>query len=609
MQVSRTLQLISIQHELSMHIGLDLSLEKMLDIFMQRALQRLSLSGIKVFYKMPSSDGNEVQACISYPNESIEDQTWLTNKSELWCRSESGMYSEYNEQQELHYLFVIPEFGSLVLERQHNPIEPMILQALSPLLNKLATSCKACLEHQKLLDEICARKKAEHSLIQQSLLDPLTGLANRKMFNLSLHQALSSNASTKTFGAIFFMDVDRFKIINDSFGHAVGDQVLIAISERLASCGNENAILARMGGDEFVLLISQVSTDMPSTINRCEEIAKAIAESLAVPLSIDGHLISASVSVGISLFPLDESVQLSNEQQANLLIRNADLAMYRIKHTHRNGYRFFSSDLQAFSEKSTQVEQHLRMAVDNNELSINYQPLVDNQGNIIAAEALLRWNNPELGQVSPAEFIPIAEESGLVIKLGQWVLEQVCILINKLPLNQGGANALRYISVNVSPRQFNQANFVQSFLDVLNKYQTNKQLIRVEITENVALEDVELAITKIQQLKAHGIDCMLDDFGSGYSSLSYLNRLPLKTIKIDRSFVNKIDQSKYHQLIVHAVSNICDYSDLECIAEGVENQGEYQYLVSQNVNIFQGYHFYKPMTETEFLSLVTVSFS
>ncbi|MGJ8679217.1 putative bifunctional diguanylate cyclase/phosphodiesterase [Paraglaciecola sp.] len=604
--IARTLQLISIQHELSMTIGSDLNLEKMLSLFMQRAQLRLSLSAVSVIHNLSTADESSHgtnHISFSFPkNCDLENDFLLKNAGELF-KQKVNTYYQCKLHDYFYYLFVIPNFGILILERKHQAIEATILEALSPLVEKLATSCLACVEHQNLIEEISARKNAEQSLIQQSLLDPLTGLPNRKMFNMSLTQALDRSAQSKHFGAVLFIDLDRFKVINDSFGHSVGDEVLKFIAQRFLKCVTKDDTFARMGGDEFVLLVTNLSQDKSKAVNKAKGIAQELSAQLSKPLYIDENSFSVTISTGISLFPLEEASDLSAQQQCNSLLKNADLAMYRIKHGNRNGYGFFSSEMQAYSDKRTQIEKNLRLAVARNELELFYQPLVNSSAEMIAAEALLRWNSPQLGQVSPAEFIPIAEESGLIIDIGQWVIIEVCKLLQQINTDLN-SNKPSYISINVSPRQFSQANFVQHFVSILDEHKINYRHVRIEITEGVAIDNVELAIAKLKMLKEFGIDCMLDDFGSGYSSLSYLNKLPLQAVKIDRSFIKNIESSKYHQLIVNAVCDICDYSQLECIAEGVETQSEAGYLVGKNISSIQGYYFHKPKPQSEFLTLM-----
>ena len=593
--MNKTLQIISIQHELSMNMGTDLDLHKMLNTFLQRAHNRLSLSSISVFY-------DEMEKVLSFPMHEDKNVQWLSAQVVIFAKQEQ-LTHQYLQHKDHHFYFLtVPNFGVLVLERTHQVIDKMILNSLLPLLPKLATSCQACIDHQNLLDEIAGRIRAEQSLIAQSLLDPLTGIPNRKLFNLNLSKALDKASKDGKFGAIFFIDLDRFKLINDSLGHSVGDQVLKNIGQRFLTCTREGDTLARVGGDEFVLLALDLSHDRNVAADKAKHIAENLSKLIAKPIEIEGNTLTMSISTGIILFPLIDHKEMTTEQQSTALVRSADLAMYRVKHASRNGYSFFSQDLQFHSDKRTQIEKHLHTAIRNDEFEVYYQPLIDAKGQLAGAEALLRWNSKELGFVSPADFIPIAEESGMILEFGNWVLAQVCQLIQSWP-KRSGSTFGGYISVNISPRQFLQQDFIDKTLATLNTYRVNSEQIRIEITEGVTLGNIDLSVSKMQKLRAYGIHCMLDDFGSGYSSLSYLHKLPLKTIKIDRSFISNIDQSKDHQVIVEAIIDICEHFELECIVEGVEHKGEYQYLSSKKVTAFQGYYFHKPMNKQNFLDV------
>lgn len=593
--INKTLQIISIQHELSMNIGSDLDQHKMLNIFIQRAHSRLSLSSISVFYE-------GAKKVVRFPMREDKNVQWLQTQAIAYGEQEQSRPRYLQHQARHFYLLGIPNFGVLILERAHQVIDQMVLNALLPLLPKLATSCQACVEHQNLLDEIDSRIKAEQSLIAQSLRDPLTDIPNRKLFNLNLCKALEKASKGGEFGAIFFIDLDRFKIINDSLGHSVGDQVLTTIAQRFLTCTREGDTLARMGGDEFVLLALDLSHDRNVAVGKATAVAENLSKLIAKPIVVEGSTLSMSISTGISLFPLVEHAAMSAEQQATALVRSADLAMYRVKHANRNGYSFFSQDLQSHSDRRTQIEKHLHTAIRNDEFEVYYQPLIDINHQLAGTEALLRWDSHELGKVGPADFIPIAEESGMILKIGNWVLTQVCRLIQSWSMRDDSLFA-GYISVNISPRQFLQQDFVDQTLAILDAHQVKPEQIRIEITEGVTLGNIGLSILKMQKLRACGIHCMLDDFGSGYSSLSYLHKLPLKTIKIDRSFISNIDQSKDHQVIVEAIIDICEHFELECIVEGVEHLGEYQYLSSKKITAFQGYYFHKPMREQDFIDI------
>ncbi|MEP1553213.1 MAG: bifunctional diguanylate cyclase/phosphodiesterase [Paraglaciecola sp.] len=601
----RALQIISIQHELVMNIGLDLKLETMLNTFMQRTLQRLSLSSVMLMdfnqcelTETPKthSDGN----LYCYPQLISDYKLTLVEDAKRFYYQEEVAYSCISKQSCHYYFLKVPQFGVLILERYATEIDEVILAALEPLLIKLSASCKACQEHQNLIKEIEARKFAEELLIEQSMLDPLTNLANRKKFNLDLLKTLSSSFTTKNIGAIFLLDLDRFKVINNTLGHAVGDDVIKIVGKRLQECMRQGDTLARIGGDEFVLLVVELSVDYSIAIEKAKKIAKKLAALIAAPINVDGNIFSISASTGISMFPVEMDSVLSARQQVDVIVQNAEKAMNAVKQANRNGYSFYNKQLESSSERKTQIEKYLKTAIQNDEFEVYYQPLVAVDGKVLGAEALIRWSNQSLGRVGPDEFIPIAEESGLILDIGSWVLEQVCQILSSVASN----DALKYISVNVSPRQFIHHNFADSLLSALNRYCINSRQIRVEVTEGVVIDNIDLTILKMKYLKDKGVVTMLDDFGSGYSSLSYLHQLPLQTIKIDRSFITDIDQTNKNHVIVDSIIDICEHFSLECIVEGVENSDEFAYLATKNITAYQGYYFHRPMPKYDFITLL-----
>ena len=605
------LQLISIQHELAMSIGLDLQLDVMLNAFMQRAQQRLSLGAVMVIdlnqcHLTESGKSHLESASYCYPQLKAEHKAWLIKQGEAFFSQQHTAHLHIEKQSSHYYFLDLPQFGVLILERKPQPIDEVILVALAPLLVKLAASCRACQEHQNLIKEIEARKRAEALLLSQSLLDPLTGLANRKKLNRNLLNALTDSLSSKMFGAIFIFDLDRFKVINNTLGHSVGDEVIKIVSQRLQACMRAGDTLARIGGDEFVLLVVDLSPDKDIAINKSEKIAEKLSTLITTPIHVEENVFSISNSTGVNLFPTEEDRELTTSQQRDSLIKNADFAMHSVKQAHRNGYSFYNKELQSFSERKTQIEKCLKVAIQNNEFAVHYQPLVAADGTMIGAEALLRWSNTELGRVGPDEFIPVAEESGLILDIGTWVIEQVCKLLRSVTDNDK-SNELKYISVNVSPRQFIHHNFADNLLATVNQYNIDSKQIRIEVTEGVVIDNIDLTIQKMQELNKKGMVTMLDDFGSGYSSLSYLHQLPLQSIKIDRSFITDINQLDNNRVIVNSIIDICEHFSLECIVEGVETHGEFEYLATRNITAYQGYYFHKPMPEDKFIDLLALS--
>lgn len=618
--MANTLQIITIQHELSMAIGLDLQLTKMLDPFMSVALRRLSLSALHIFYGNSlldiESKENDINILNSqylcFPKQQALQQShrdWLQGIIQIQPPAESKMgFVTVEKDKHCFYFFPIRNFGSIVLERIYSPINNAILQALTAVFERLATSCLACLEHDSLLIEISARKKAEETIIRQAYIDSLTDLPNRKMLNINLKQAIALASRHKHFGALFFIDLDRFKIINDTLGHGVGDELLKKIGQLLQNLVRKGDTLARVGGDEFILLVTDLASDENNAMIKAHIIAEKLAALVNEPVGLSNNVIHMTFSIGIAMFPSiwemqSSSLPLSLKQQCDTIIKNADIAMYRIKHSNRNGFRFYEPKMQAIAERRSNIEKHLHIGLARKEFELYYQPLVDQNGNIVAAEALLRWNSAELGEISPGELIPIAEESGLIIDLSRWIIDAACQFIAQLK-SMSCARGVNYISVNVSPNQFRHQQFVEQISSAVKKHQVSIDHLRLEVTEGVAMGNIDSATKKMRQLVDKGLKFLLDDFGSGYSSLSYLHQLPLQTIKIDQSFIRNINKHPNNQVIVDAIIHIAEHFDLDCIAEGVESIDDFLYLKGKKLHAIQGYYFYQPMNSESFIKLL-----
>ena len=607
--LENTLQIISIQHELAMSIGVDLYLKKMANAFLARCQKRLSLLSaalvvIDAQYLQQNAEKTKTfSGTYQYPASQNESPAWLDSKARQVFEDPTSS-TVYQQHKHKHYYFLtIPEFGVLILERQHQHINDMVLSAISSLMSRLSISCKACLQHQILINEVEARTQAEARLIDLSLLDSLTELPNRKMLDISLHKAIANAKRSHNIGAIFLLNLDRFKVVNESVGRKLGDKILKVISQRLQDSIRQGDTIARVDGDEFIVLANELDATRNGAVNKAKSMAEKLANVMATPINIEGSDIHITISTGISLFPLEDVQNINNEQYCQLVLKNADLAMQRVKNDSRNCYSFFSQELMEYSQKRTTIEKLLKQAIENSEFSLNYQPLVNKKQNIVGAEALIRWQSKEMGWVSPADFIPIAEDCGLILAIGDWVIETACQLAARLA-SQALTVQPKYISINVSPRQFSQPDFVDSLMRQINKYKIPPQRLRIEITEGVAIDNIALTINKIEQLRVLGIDFMLDDFGSGYSSLSYLQKLPLKTIKIDRSFIQDVDSCLNNQVITRSIIDICEHFSLECIVEGVETEDEYTYLNRNNITAFQGYYFHKPLSESAFIALL-----
>ncbi len=617
-QMSSTLQIVAIQHELSMSIGLELQLDKMLDHFMSVAQHRLSLSALHVFYGSSSIKKTNKKnktthflssyRCFPKQQESHKLQKKLLKKAIKSHLPDIGVnrFVTVESGNKWFYLFPISHFGFIILERIHSPINDTILHAMIAVFDRLAVSCLACLEHGSLLTEIRARKKAEKIIISQTYVDSLTDLPNRKMLNMSLKQALASAKRKKYFCALFFIDLDRFKIINDTLGHDIGDELLIKLADILQNCVRKGDTLARVGGDEFILLAVNLAKSKSKAINDANNIAKKLAALVNKPISLNNNKIHMTFSIGVALFPDNSIKHLSLQQECDAIVKNADIAMYRVKHGNRNNFQFYEKKMQAIVIKRANIEKYLHIALAQQEFELNYQPLVNRDGKIIAAEALIRWKSAELGQINPAEFIPIAEESGLIIDISKWIVDAACQFIAQLSTLSYAEN-VDYISVNVSPNQFRHQQFVQQTLTIIKKHQIPIQKLRLEVTEGVAMDNIDSTIKKMRKLVDKGLKFLLDDFGTGYSSLSYLHKLPLQTIKIDRSFISNIKKHPNNKVIVDAIIDITENFGLDCIAEGVENIDDANYLQGKNLHAIQGYYFYRPMNAEAFINLLQQS--
>lgn len=602
-EMSRTLQIISIQHELAMSIGLDLDLDKMLQLFLDRAKKRLSLRSALVFKQAPREDKDSNLLCYPYAPRPDEGSDWLVEQIFQFSKLDTANQSLQRDDC-YFYLFKVPKFGAISFERKLHPMDEIVLHALLPLFGRLAVSCQACLEHQNLVDEIKNRKAIEEQLRRQTYQDVLTGLPNRKMLNINLQSLLSNVQQQGQYGAVFFIDLDRFKLINDTLGHSVGDELLINITSKLRNCIRRDDTLARVGGDEFILLLNNIGTDELSAVAKATKVAEKMLGITRESVELSNCSVYTSFSIGIALFPSPElSVNKTISEQAKCLIKNADVAMYKIKHTSRNGYMFFRHELQVMSAFRSEVEQRLHVALREQSFELYFQPMVNIDGRIIAAEALLRWHDEKLGWVGPQDFIPVAEESGLIVDIGMWVLRHTCELIAQ-NLNWFEQDKLRYISVNISPRQFSQPHFVAQLLTLIGEFNIPHTYLRLEITEGVAMDNITSAINIMKALSSQDLHFMLDDFGSGYSSLSYLHQLPLKSVKIDRSFVSQIHNKTDNQVIVEAIIYISKHFSLECVIEGLETAEERAYFNDKSIAAIQGFYFFKPQSEQAFTKLL-----
>ncbi|WP_218645257.1 bifunctional diguanylate cyclase/phosphodiesterase [Aquitalea sp. LB_tupeE] len=439
------------------------------------------------------------------------------------------------------------------------------------------------------LHDITERKAAEEEIRRLAHFDPLTMLPNRRLLFDRLEHAMKNSERNQQYGGLIMLDLDQFKKLNDTLGHEMGDKLLLQVGHRLRDSLREVDTVARLGGDEFVLIIEGLGSHETMAASRAEQIAEKIRDALARPYCLDmqqedEHLYTASI--GLTLFR-GQHTSMEN------LLKQADVALYQSKDAGRNRVRFFSPAMQAHIEERAQLENALRLGFARKEFLLYYQPQVNQYGQTTGAEALLRWQSPERGMVSPAQFIPLAEEMGLILELGEWVLHTACQQLKAWEAHPQFARL--ELAVNVSARQFHQPDFVESVQRCLQSSGANPARLKLELTESIVLENLDMVVERMQQLGALGIRFALDDFGTGYSSLSYLSRLPLDQLKIDQSFTRQLVQDSATSAIVKAILAMSRALGLQVIAEGVETLVQRDFLESQGCYAYQGYLFGKPM--------------
>jgi len=443
--------------------------------------------------------------------------------------------------------------------------------------------------------DITQRKLAEDEIHRLAFFDPLTRLPNRRLLIDRLQHALASSTRSGRHGAIMFIDLDNFKVINDTKGHDCGDMILIETARRLQSCVREGDTVARLGGDEFVVMLEDLGSQAKQAAAHAEEVGEKIRDNLNQPYMLDENEYRSTASIGISLF-VDRSAT------AETLLKNSDIAMYQAKGAGRNSVRFFNPDMQAVLEERAAIETDLHRALAGQQLALHYQAQVDVDGRILGAEALVRWNHPLRGMISPAYFIPIAEESSLILDIGHWVLEAAC---GQLALwGNDEQNRELVLAVNVSAHQFKAPGFVDSVAEVISKHRINPARLKLELTESVVLEDLAGIVATMHMLKSLGVGLSMDDFGTGYSSLSYLKQLPLDQLKIDKSFVNDIVTNQDDAMMVQTIITMAHNFRMNVIAEGVETYEQLAFLRQHGCMMYQGYLFSKPVSVEEFEKLL-----
>jgi len=432
--------------------------------------------------------------------------------------------------------------------------------------------------------DITISASIEEELHYKATHDALTGLPNRVLIMDELNKSLKNSEKNHTSFGVLFLDLDRFKLVNDSLSHAAGDEVLRSVSQRLQHIIRKRDVLGRLGGDEFIIIVNDMQHE-----NDLSLFSEKILESFTESFNIQGHEFNTSASIGISVYPKDG-------KNADLLLSAADVAMYLSKELGSNQYNFYTNTLGTRSHHQQEVESELRQAIINNEFELYYQPQIDLRTNtLVSMEALIRWNQPTKGLILPMNFIPLAEETGLIVPIGEWVLRTVCMQIKQW--ENEGIPLLR-VAVNIATKQLRQVGFDKIVESILKEYDVAPEFLELELTENILINNLDMS-NVIVNLKKLGVQISLDDFGAGYSSLNYLRELPIDRIKIDQSYVRNIEQGRGDSVIIQAIIAMAQSMKLEVLAEGVENQNQLDFLLNNSCGTIQGYYYSKPLTVKE----------
>ena len=442
-------------------------------------------------------------------------------------------------------------------------------------------------------------RSAEEKIKHMAYHDTLTGLPNRRLLIDRINQELMQERRRGTCGALLFVDLDGFKKVNDVFGHNIGDKILQKMANRICVELRKEDTVVRWGGDEFIIMLPVMSKKREVTVQKAYGVAEKLRQVMSQPFQIECREIQVTASIGIVLFP-------SDNENGEVLVNHSDTAMYQAKQKGRNRICFYQSELENAVEERRSLEKDLRQALFNNELTLFFQPQFDGNGRVVGAEALLRWHHPIRGQVCPADFIPIAEETGIILPIGHWVLCEACRHVRQWADEGLLNNGFRRLSFNASAKQFYEPNFIEQITAALEETGTDPCLLEVEVTESILMVDLQETIDTLKQLRQLGLALAIDDFGTGYSSLAYLSRLPVDKLKIDRSFVSDVHKYHHGAAIVGTIIALAKHLDLQTVAEGVETDEEFAFLRSKACEMYQGFFFEKPLPSDNFKKYLSV---
>lgn len=502
-----------------------------------------------------------------------EAPSYITNLSDTYCNFVIAPMRYASGMNDLHWFFDKSTGRALLVshDREHS-----IAEMFDTLTAKVMRTAL------QLYEDIEVKAAYEAKLIHQATIDPMTNLPNRNLAFDRLGQAMRSRANKKKIVFAMVVDIAHFRDINETFGHDVGDKILGIIAKRIRNAVRESDTVARLSGDEFLVILENANK-----LKAAEVVAKNILSAISEPLNFEKRELLIAANIGISAYP-------SDGVDASELIQNADAAMYQARKLGLNKFQFYTLEMNEEVAHRLSIETGLQKALANDEFTLKYQPLVEAEsGATVTVEALLRWHCPTLGHVSPNEFISIAEEDGLIIPIGYWVIEEVCRQLNRWKAE--GINNLT-VAINISVRQLHEPGFIDRLMDILKSHNVATNKIELEITEGILLTDVHGADSVLTVLHALGFKLSLDDFGTGYSALSYLNQYHFDYLKIDRSFITNLIKNEKDQALINAIVAMAHKLNLKVIAEGVEHAEELQYLQSQNCDYIQGYYFSRPVS-------------
>lgn len=607
--MNQALFLISLQHELSMSMGTKLELREMLSTFLKVCLKRVHLSSCHIYLhvdkqnmpiKIKKPSTSNINHFISIPkryNSLLwQENTELKQFVSVLKQNIQKSYIQKKIGHEYFHAFQLPEHGFLIWHSQY-PLLFDVKKAIMPMLYKLAQNCYSCIVHDELLTALKAKEDAEDKIAHQAMHDGLTNLYNREYIHCAISSAFHTSVHTSTLNAIIFIDLNKFKAINDTMGHSVGDQILIKVAKRLKSLTTEHIQAARFGGDEFIILMGGLPTNKHQAQQAVKSFVEKINKKFLQSILVDNSNYNISLSLGYCLFP-DLAKTTSDA------ITYADIAMYEAKRQKvLTGLEYVPIMSERLYIKETYI-QEIKHGLLHNEFMLYYQPQYNDKHQVIGAEALLRWNNPKRANISPEVYIPIAEESNLIIEIGNWVVEQACKdiqTIEKLSL----IDTFESIAINVSPKQLIEKNFSQNVLNNIQAKSIAPKHLTIEITEGLLIESFQETIDTMLNLQKSGVNCSLDDFGTGYSSLTYLKRIPATLIKIDRSFVTNIHLESESIAIADMIIALSKSLQKQVLAEGVETEEELSCLKALGCKKYQGYYFNKPMPFNEFIKLLS----